>query len=454
MNKSDSLHTASRTVLTRCLGLPGGANLVVFADETTLSTALLLIEQADALEMQPLLAYFGTATQRRLGTQPLQAGLQLAVREADAVLVCLSGAPASYEFRNAVREFAYNAGRKVGHMPGIDEATLLLADVNYEELIQHCELLATALLQSNSLTIKTTDAAGGQHCLVVPLDPGTLLPITSDGIIQKGSWGNIPSGETYIAPAPFSGDGSIVINGSIRNYVMVAGEELVFYFERGQLVRWEPEDSPAARHFVTEAVECAQAQGDANWSQLGEVGLGANPRVDQLTGSMLLDEKKYGTAHIALGDNTDMGGQVKSNIHYDMVTLRPEVAVDGRVIIRDGHLVLSPDGLLAGLTKVQPPLDWTVDLPLSYTAVRCRADDQGRLWRMWDTDSGRVCSVMVGADELARQAAEVYDALRQQRRPSNLATIRDRVTIIRDDTAMIATAFLLSKYGLLKPEIP
>ena len=72
------------------------------------------------------------------------------------VLVCVSGAPSSYEFRNAVREFAYNAGCKVGHMPGIDQATLLLADVNYEELIQHCELLATALLQSNSLTIKTT----------------------------------------------------------------------------------------------------------------------------------------------------------------------------------------------------------------------------------------------------------------------------------------------------------
>jgi hypothetical protein len=440
-------------VLTRCLGLPSGANLVVFADETTLSTALLLIEQADALEMQPLLVYFSTATQQRLGKQPLQVGLQLAVREADAVLVCLSGAPSSYEFRNAVREFAYNAGCKVGHMPGIDQATLLLADVNYEELIQHCELLATALLQSNSLTIKTTDAAGRQHCLTVPLDPGTLLPITSDGIIQRASWGNIPSGETFIAPAPFSGDGSIVINGSIRRYVMAADEELVFYFEQGQLVRWEPEDSPAARHFVTEAVESARAQNDANWSQLGEVGLGANPRVDQLTGSMLLDEKKYGTAHIALGDNTDMGGQVKSSIHYDMVTLRPEVAVDGRVIIRDGRLVLTPDGLLAGLSQVQPPVDWSVDLPLSYTAVRCGADEQGRLRRRWDTDSGRVCSVMVGTDEIARHAAEIYEALRQQRRPSTLATIRDRVTTIHDDAAMLATAYLLSRYGLVKPEI-
>ena len=452
MNISDPLHAAAQTVLTRCLGLPGGANLVIFADETTLSTALLLVEQADALEMQPVLAYFSTPTQQRLGKQPLPTGLQLAIKEGDAVLVCLSSSPSCFNFRDSVREFAYNTGCKVGHMPGINEATLLLADVDYEELSRHCELLATALLQSNSLIIKTTDAAGGQHCLTVPLDPGTLLPITSDGIIQRASWGNIPSGETFIAPAPFSGHGSIVINGSIRNYVMADGEELVFYFEQGQLMRWEPENSPAARHFVAEAVEPARAQHDANWSQLGEVGLGANPRVEQLTGSMLLDEKKYGTAHIALGDNTDMGGQVKSNIHYDMVTLRPEVAVDGRVIIRDGRLELNPAGLLAGLVEAQPPADWTIDLPLSYTAVRGQADDQGRLRRMWDTDSGRVCWVMVGNDEAARTANEVYEALKHQRRPTTLATIRDRTAPLPDD-ALIATAFLLCKYGLVKPEI-
>lgn len=451
MNTSDPLHAAAQTVLTHCLGLPSGANLVIFADETTLSTALLLVEQADALEMQPLLAYFSTATQQRLGKQQLQPGLQQAVSEGDAVLVCLSSSPACFEFRDSVREFAYNTGCKVGHMPGINEATLLLADVDYEELSRHCELLATALLQSNSLTIKTTAAAGGQHCLTVPLDPGTLLPITSDGVIQKGSWGNIPSGETFIAPAPASGDGSIVINGSIRNYVMADGEELVFYFEQGELVRWEPEDSPAARHFVAEAVEPARAQGDENWPLLGEVGLGANPRVGQLTGSMLLDEKKYGTAHIALGDNTDMGGQVKSSIHYDMVTLRPEVAVDGLVIIRDGRLILSLERLLEGLTEAHPPAEWTVNLPLSYTAVRSGADAQSRLRRMWDTDSGRVCSVVVGHDEAARIAAEVYDALKGQRQPTNLATIRDRLTTIRDDAALIAAAFLLFKYGLVKP---
>ena len=453
MDKSDSLHAAAQTILTRCLGLPSGANLVIFADETTLSTAQLLMEQADALEMQPLLAYFGTAMQQRLGKQPLPVGLQLAVKEADAVLVCLDDSKACFDFRNRVREFGYNAGCKVGHMPGINEATLLLADVDYEELMEHCELLATALLQSSSLTIKTTDAAGGQHCLTVPLDPGTPLPITSDGIIQRASWGNIPSGETYIAPTPLSGDGSIVIQGSIHDYVMAKGEELVLYFERGQLVRWEPENSPVTRRFESETIECALPQEDDNWAKLGEVGLGANPRVAQLTGSMLLDEKKYGTAHIALGHNIDMGGQVKSSIHYDMVTLRPEVTVDDRVIIRDGHLVLTPDGLLQDLLAIAPPSEWTVDLPLSYTAVRCGPDEQGRLRRMWDTDSGRVCSVMVGNDRAARHASEVYDALRRQRRPASLALVRDSLTTINDDATLIATAFLLFKYGLLKPEV-
>lgn len=451
MNKSDSLYAAARTVLTRCLGLPGGANLVVFADETTLSTAQLLVEQADALEMQPLLAYFNTKTQRRLATQPFSLGLQQALREADAVLVCLSSSAATYEFRNAAREFAYSARCKVGHMPGIDEKTLLLADVDYDELTRHCELLAIALLRSSSLTIKTMDAAGKQHCLTVPLDPDTM-PIISDGIIQKSSWGNIPSGETYIAPAPFRGEGSIVIDGSIRNYVMHDGEELVLHFHKGRLVRWEPQNSPVARHFMAEAVAPAQAQNDPNWSQLGEVGLGANPRVTKLTGSMLLDEKKYGTAHIALGDNTDMGGQVRSAIHFDMVSLRPEVSVDDRIIMADGRLVLGPEGLLPSLGNVRPPTDWTLDLPMRVTAVLGEPDEQGRLRRMWDTGSGRVCSVVVGDDETARQAAELYTVLRRQPRLSTLGAIRDRLTTIPSDDALVAVAYLLSSYHLVRPE--
>lgn len=450
MEEEGSLSNAARTVLTHCLALPPGADVVVFADETTADIAWLFVEQADALGLHPLLAYFGSQAHRQLAKQPLHPGLMAAMDEAAAVLVCLSGAQTSYEFRDKVRAAAFNNGCKVGHMPGIDAATLRVADVDYDALRGQCELLATVLLKSNVLDLVSYDAAGHRHCLTVPLDPTSFLPITSDGIIQKGSWGNIPSGETFIAPPPTSGDGSIVINGSIRGYVMAPGEELILTFKGGELTRWSPEDSPAARHFVAEVVTTARAEDDKEWNRLAEVGLGVNPRVERLTGSMLLDEKKYGTIHVALGDNTDMGGHNRANVHYDMVTLSPEVTADGRLIIGGGRLQLTAAEWREDLATLAVPAGWTLDKPLLCTAVQANPDDQGRLRRSWDTDSGRVCSVIVGNDDAARTAAVVYQALYRQRQPATLRALPDSL-LAGDETRLIAAAYLLSIYGLLRP---
>ena len=77
----------------------------------------------------------------------------------------------------------------------------------------------------------------------------------------------------------------------------------------------------------------AQKKSEDNWDILGEVGFGVNPNVEKLTGVALLDEKKIGTVHIALGDNSDMGGDNESSIHCDMVSELPTVLVDGKIII-------------------------------------------------------------------------------------------------------------------------
>jgi len=40
--------------------------------------------------------------------------------------------------------------------------------------------------------------------------------------------------------------------------------------------------------------------------------------------------------HIALGDNSTIGGKVKAGIHLDGIITKPTVYVDGRAIMRDG----------------------------------------------------------------------------------------------------------------------
>ena len=69
---------------------------------------------------------------------------------------------------------------------------------------------------------------------------------------------------------------------------------------------------------------------------LGEVGIGCNPGIDRYTGSVLFDEKIYGTVHLALGNAyTFAGGTNRSGLHWDMVK---DLRNGGRLYL-DGELV-------------------------------------------------------------------------------------------------------------------
>ncbi|MCL5256373.1 MAG: hypothetical protein M1319_01065 [Chloroflexi bacterium] len=60
----------------------------------------------------------------------------------------------------------------------------------------------------------------------------------------------------------------------------------------------------------------------------------------QLTGNFISDEKVMGTAHFALGNNTDMpiGGVNRAPMHVDLLVDKPTVTVDGRAIMIDGKV--------------------------------------------------------------------------------------------------------------------
>jgi aminopeptidase len=82
---------------------------------------------------------------------------------------------------------------------------------------------------------------------------------------------------------------------------------------------------------------------DAGARRLGEVALGCNFRVTQLTGHPLVDEKMGGAFHLALGASLPgTGGCNISAVHWDLVLdLRRggRVDVDGERCIEDGRFL-------------------------------------------------------------------------------------------------------------------
>jgi leucyl aminopeptidase (aminopeptidase T) len=55
-----------------------------------------------------------------------------------------------------------------------------------------------------------------------------------------------------------------------------------------------------------------------------------------MTGVMLNDEGVFGTVHIGIGTSASLGGTAQAKTHFDALMWRPTLAIDGRVILRDG----------------------------------------------------------------------------------------------------------------------
>lgn len=435
---------AAQAIITQCLALSPESELAIVTDETTLRIAELLANTADACGCQPHILYFPSTLQKRLAHVPLGGAVRAMLRDVAATILCVNGAPECLEFRAQIRRAAWGRGRRVAHMPGINWRTLLMADTDYDLLTRRCTILALALVKGHDIKIESYDRRGRVYILTAALAPWRRLPIISDGIIHDGAWGNVPSGETYIAPIEGTAEGEIVINGAVPGRVLTPNEELVLRFEAGRLTRVTPQHSAAARHLFEVQLGYARAQGDSNWNCLAEIGFGVNERVRTLTGTPLLDEKCYGSVHIALGDNLDMGGILKSKVHCDMVCLRPTVLVDGQAILADRKIVLQETEWREDHRTL--PVTWNLYTCVMPTAVDGRVDAEGRLQRLWDTSSGRVCAVPVGNEASARLAAQVWRALRERASIS----IGDLARLVRgiDEHTVVQLVHLLELYGL------
>jgi hypothetical protein len=124
---------------------------------------------------------------------------------------------------------------------------------------------------------------------------------------------------------------------------------------------------------------------------------------------MLLDEKAAGTAHIALGSSLFMGGMVDASIHCDMVTQRPTIRIDGKVVVERGRLAYAESEWHQHYSRISlegSPLQTAARV--ARTGVQADRASDGRLQRMLRPEPGRVSACFVGNPETARMAYMLY----------------------------------------------
>jgi hypothetical protein len=235
-------------------------------------------------------------------------------------------------------------------------------------------------------------------------------PITSTGIIPLDTWGNLPGGETFIAPIEDTANGTFVLNGAFKNYVIKPPAYLLLHFEKGRLVGIE--GTPDVKASFNKILDFARSRGDNYYDSLAELGIGVNPGIKELTGNALFDEKCYGTAHIAIGDSSRYGGAHSSRIHEDLITRSPSIWVDNKNILINGLDAFDPKQWRENLDDVTlnfESLNPECMIARTIISAEKEADEMLRVRR--NVSAGRVCIYTIAEPATSKILAKLYSDL-------------------------------------------
>jgi leucyl aminopeptidase (aminopeptidase T) len=149
---------------------------------------------------------------------------------------------------------------------------------------------------------------------------------------RPGEATGVPDIEAYIAPLEGDTNGVLFVDGS-TSVTGVVKQPIRISIQRG-----------TARSISggSDARGLSRVLGEARSHssfRVGELGIGLNP-LARIRGSIIEDEGKLGTAHVALGDNTRLGGKNKAPTHIDLVLRNPHVQLDGITVLRGKRLTL------------------------------------------------------------------------------------------------------------------
>lgn len=188
--------------------------------------------------------------------------------------------------------------------------------------------------------------AGRKQAHILGPSIDVWLSIEGRTWINGGGQHNFPDGEVFTGPVEDSAEGWLRAASPIfYNGNAVYGAFL--RFEKGRVVEATAE---SGQDFLIKTLDT-----DEGSRFLGEWGVGTNASVEELCGSILLDEKKEKTVHLTPGRGyPDSGSKNQSAIHWDMIIPAGEgttITIDEEVIYRDGLFLIGDDSLRPDFTR-------------------------------------------------------------------------------------------------------
>ena len=332
-------------MLTINLGLGEGERLLVVSDVPTaehwrdkdqptladmLERAMLAkVASEIALEHHPgcTVEFYTYPAVASHGAEPPQAMAER-MRQADVVV-----AITSYSLSHtAAREGATEAGVRLASMPGFLARMFAPGGpmaVDYQQVAAEGQAIAKWLTAAQEAVVRTPEGTDLRFSLA-----GRQGANDHGLYTEKGSWGNLPAGEAYIAPLEGSAQGRLVVPAG---WYPELRENMTLHFRDGLVCALEG-GGAVGENFLELIKPGDDREPYRSRRNLAELGIGTNPNASH-PDNVLEAEKIRGTVHLAIGDNAHMGGTVSADLHEDFVLPHPDLYLDGETVMRGGRLV-------------------------------------------------------------------------------------------------------------------
>lgn len=317
MEVNRNIVEAAKKLILDCMGTQQDEKLLIVADEKTteLGYGFAVAGRECGIETT-----FVEAPAQKKGEPPEPVAAAMSAADVEFLLTSMS-----YSHVKA-RIAATEKGVRIASMPMMTveiAENYLNADYPYIKVVseKYSEMLTTAS-KVRVVTEKGTDITLDITGRTAHADTGLLT--------EKGALGNLPAGEAYLAPLEDKGTGTIVVDGCIA-YVGPVEDDVILTVEDGRITGIEGMISAQKlRDFLEDK--------DSEAYGIAEFGIGTNPGA-KIIGHPLVDEKVWGTVHIAFGMNSSIGGFRESNIHYDCIINEPTVWIDDVKVMEKGEHV-------------------------------------------------------------------------------------------------------------------
>jgi len=327
--KKTKLDTASEIAIKTCMAVKKNEKILVISDELKNEIGYSLHKNAIRLGYKSL--YVEMKSGKLNGEEPPKEIANL-MQEFDVVF-CPTDK--SLTHTNA-RIKACAKGARIATFPGITKEVMIRGmNADYKK-ISKLSLKLKKILEKGS-EIRITTELGTDLSFSIK---GRKV-LASKGLFQKkGDAGNLPTGETFLAPVEGTTNGVFIVDGSMASLGLIRDTNLP---RRQAGLKIEVKNGYAVKitgSYLAKKLNTMLDSVGRKARNIAEFGIGTNDSA-KLSGVLLEDEKVLGTVHIALGNNASMGGKINVPIHLDGVIKRPTVYLDDKVMMDRGKLIIN-----------------------------------------------------------------------------------------------------------------